>query len=210
MGDQESHWQTGKPSHAESKRITTGRVGPLRVVDGDQQRPTSGERPESGQDGNSDALRVGRLLHSCVDRVRDILVTQRPPKHGAMDLRKANVDRCKGGSQQVDKRGVGIVGLGLDGPCNHDDRTRSLCLRHADPQEARLADSGRPLDQDGLRIDVRWLDDGQDARYCLVAPDQRRDRVGGRLSRGGVHPAEILPAAVRAFPDTDRSILVHG
>ncbi|MDR3546104.1 MAG: hypothetical protein P4L30_10110 [Candidatus Limnocylindrales bacterium] len=195
LGDQESHRQTGKPSHTESKRIATGRVGPCRVVDGDQQRPTSGERPESGQDGNGDALRVGRLLDSCVDRIGDVVVTQCPTQNGAVDLREASVDRCKGRSQQVAERGVGIVGLGLDGPCKKDDRTRGLRRCHPGPQQARLPDSGRPFDQDGQRIDVRWSNAGHDARNCLIPPDQGRDRVGGWLSRGGVHPAGILPAA---------------
>ena len=79
LGDHESHRQTGEPSHGESERIATGRVSPWRVVDSDQQRSTSGERTERGQDGNGDALRVGRLLHQCVGRLGDVVGAQRPP-----------------------------------------------------------------------------------------------------------------------------------
>jgi hypothetical protein len=53
-----------------------------------------------------------------------------------------------------------------------DGRTSGLCPCHAGPQQARLADSGRPLDKDGQRFSVRRLDAGDDARNCLVASDQ--------------------------------------
>jgi len=146
------------------------------------------------------ALRVGRLLHSCVDRVRDILVTQRPPKHGAMDLRKGERHRCKGGSQQVDKRGVGIVGLGLDGPCIQDSRTRGRRRCHSGPQQACLADSGRPFDQDGQRINVGWSDPGNDARKLLrrarsATGQGRRVAVARRCSSG-----LKITVTVGAFP----------
>jgi len=113
-------------------------------------------------------------------------------------------------SEQVGQGGVREGRFRLHRPGVEDGRAGRLRPGHAGPQQARLADSGRPLQKDRQRVSIRRLDCGDDACNRLVASDQGRDGVGGQLSRGCVHPAPIIRAAVGDSTDADRSVLLHG
>ena len=192
-GHDEREWQILKPRHQEGQEAQRRRVGPVRVVDGDQQRRRGGEvRAQPVQAVQHRERAVQRLARSSPGR----RARQAEQARGFAGRTLEEIVACR-------RRGVGQGGL--EQLADHAEREVPLELASAGAQHARPRRLGRsPRRRDHGRLaDARpTLDDDEAAVTGACARHGSLDAAqlgialeNARATRHrGAHAADTTPA----------------
>ena len=177
-GHHERERQLLQPRQQEGQEAQGGRVGPVRVVDGEHERAVAAEvRAQPVEAVQHGERRVGgRHLLPVRARARQ---PQQPPGHAGRPLEQvvagAGRDLGQGRLEQLAHDAEGEVALELAAARAQRPRARGVRERAGGADEGRLADARGPLDHEQAAVaTLRARHRGLDARQLGVALEDVR------------------------------------